>query len=43
MTVSSAIKSLVKYAEKEGLIEALDERWAVNRILEMRKFLKTLS
>ena len=35
MTVSSAIKSLVKYAEKEGLIEALDERWAVNRILEI--------
>ncbi|MBO5462050.1 MAG: UDP-glucose--hexose-1-phosphate uridylyltransferase [Clostridia bacterium] len=35
MTVSSAIKSLVKYAEKEGLIEALDERWAINRILEI--------
>ena len=35
MTVSSAIKSLVKYAEKEGLIEAPDERWAVNRILEI--------
>ena len=35
MTVSSAIKSLVNYAEKEGLITALDKRWAINRILEV--------
>ena len=35
MTVSSAIKSLVKYAEIEGLIDSLDERWAINRILEV--------
>ena len=35
MTVSSAVKSLVNYAEKEGLIEALDKNWAVNRILEV--------
>ncbi len=35
MTVSSAIKSLVNYAEKEGLITALDKKWAINRILEV--------
>ena len=33
MTVSSAVKSLVKYAEKYGLIDSLDETWAVNAIL----------
>lgn len=33
MTVSSAIKSLVKYAEREGLISVLDEKWAINGIL----------
>ena len=35
MTVSSAIKSLVKYGIKEGLLDALDEKWAVNRLLEI--------
>ncbi len=35
MTVSSAIKSLINYAEKEGLIKALDKKWAINRILEV--------
>ena len=35
MTVSSAIKSLVKYGVREGLLDALDEIWAVNRILEV--------
>lgn len=35
MTVSSAIKSLVKYAEKEGLLSPSDEIWATNRILEI--------
>ena len=35
MTVSSAIKSLVKYGIKEGLLDALDEKWAVNRVLEI--------
>ena len=34
MTISSAIKSLVSYAEKEGLIAAFDKKWAINRILE---------
>lgn len=35
MSVSSAIKSLVKYAIKQGLIDALDEAWAINRVLEV--------
>lgn len=35
MTVSSAIKSLVKYAERYGLIESLDETWAINGILDV--------
>ena len=35
MTVSSAIKSLVKYGIKEGLLDVLDEKWAVNRLLEI--------
>lgn len=35
MTVSSAIKSLVNYAQREGLIESLDKKWAINRILEI--------
>ena len=35
MTVSSAIKSLVKYGVREGLLDALDEMWAVNRVLEV--------
>ena len=35
MTISSAIKSLVNYAEKEGLIAAFDKKWAINRILEV--------
>ena len=35
MTVGSAVKSLVNYAEKEGLITALDKKWAINRILEV--------
>ncbi len=34
MTVGSAINSLLKYALKEGLIDALDKMWAYNRILE---------
>ena len=34
MTISSAVKSLVNYAEKEGLIAAFDKKWAINRILE---------
>lgn len=34
MTVSSAVKSLVKYAERQGLVSALDEIWAINRVLE---------
>ncbi len=33
MTVSSAIRSLVKYAQKNGLIDAADETWAINGIL----------
>lgn len=35
MTVSSAIKSLVKYGVKEGLLQPQDEIWAINRILEV--------
>ena len=35
MTVSSAIKSLVKYGVKEGLLDSLDEIWAINRVLEV--------
>lgn len=35
MTVSSAIKSLVLYAQREGLIEPSDETWAINRVLEI--------
>ena len=35
MTLSSAIKSLVAYAKREGLIEAVDNAWAINRILEI--------
>ena len=35
MTVSSAIKSLVKYGIKEGLLDSLDEIWAINRVLEV--------
>ena len=35
MTVDSGIKSLVKYAVREGLIDSLDEIWATNRILEI--------
>ena len=35
MTVSNAIKTLVKYGVKEGLLDVLDEKWAVNRLLEI--------
>ena len=35
MTISSAVKSLISYAQREGLIDALDKRWATNRILEV--------
>jgi len=35
MTISTLIKSLVLYAEKEGLILKEDEIWATNRILEV--------
>ena len=35
MTVSNAIKSLVKYGIKEGLLDSLDEIWAINRVLEI--------
>jgi len=35
MTVSSAIKTLVKYGIKEGLLDSLDEIWAINRVLEV--------
>ena len=35
MTVSSAIRALVEYAVREGLIDALDKVWAVNRLLEV--------
>lgn len=33
--VNKSIKALVVYAEKNGFIEACDEVWAVNRILEI--------
>ena len=35
MTVSSAIKSLVRFGIREGVLDSLDEVWAVNRILEI--------
>ena len=35
MTVDIAIKSLVKYGIVEGLIDSLDEKWAINRLLEI--------
>ncbi len=35
MTVNEAIKSLVSYGIKEGLLDALDSTWAVNRLLEI--------
>ena len=35
MTVSSAIKSLVSLGIREGVLESLDEVWAVNRVLEI--------
>ncbi|MGN1316527.1 MAG: UDP-glucose--hexose-1-phosphate uridylyltransferase [Acutalibacteraceae bacterium] len=35
MTIDSAVKSLVKYGIKEGLLDSLDERWAINRVLEV--------
>ena len=35
MTIDSAVKSLVKYGIKEGLLDALDEKWAINRVLEV--------
>ncbi len=35
MTVNTAIKSLVEYAVREGLIDNLDRVWAVNRLLEI--------
>ena len=35
MTVSSAIKSLVAFGIREGVLDSLDEVWAVNRILEI--------
>ncbi len=35
MTVSEAIKSLVLYGEKEGLIDPADRIWAQNRIAEV--------
>lgn len=34
MNIFEAVLSLVKYAQREKLIEACDESWAVNRILE---------
>ncbi|MBO5290149.1 MAG: UDP-glucose--hexose-1-phosphate uridylyltransferase, partial [Clostridia bacterium] len=37
MTESSAIKSLVRYAIREHLISPLDEKWAINRLLERMK------
>ena len=37
MTESSAIKSLVRYSIREHLISPLDEKWAVNRLLERMK------
>ena len=35
MTIDSAVKSLVRYGIKEGLLDALDEKWAINRVLEV--------
>lgn len=35
MTIDSAIKSLVKYGIKEGLLDKFDEKWAINRVLEV--------
>ncbi len=35
MTVSSAIKSLVRFGIREGVLDSLDEVWAVNRVLEI--------
>ncbi len=35
MMLSSAIKSLVLYAQKEGLLETSDTVWAINRVLEI--------
>ena len=35
MTIDSAVKSLVKYGIKEGLLDVLDEKWAINRVLEV--------
>ncbi len=35
MTVSSAIKSLVKFGIREGVLDSLDEVWAINRVLEI--------
>lgn len=35
MTVSSAVKSLIKYAQRENLISVYDEKWAINRVLEI--------
>ena len=35
MTVSEAIKTLVEYGVREGLLDSLDEKWAVNRLLEI--------
>ena len=37
MTESSAIKSLVRYSIREHLISPLDEKWAINRLLERMK------
>ena len=34
MNINKAVKSLVLYAEKEGLIEKEDEIFSINRILE---------
>ncbi len=33
MTINDAIRSLVAYAVREGLIESVDKRWAVNGLL----------
>ena len=35
MTISELVKSLVLYAEREGLIYKEDSVWATNRILEV--------
>lgn len=35
MTVGEAIKNLVGYGVEEGLLSPLDEKWAVNRLLEI--------